>query len=430
MLTPGLKVGYILAKCTPHKKNVPHIGAPMPLTDAKVKNAKPRETQYLLFDGRRLFLLVLPAGGKYWRLKYRFGGKEKTLALGIYPATSLAEARIKRDAAQKQIKNGIDPSAFKKAAKSDAITNSFEAVAREWHSKFSPRLSPGHAAAKLHRLELDVFPTIGARPILEITAPDILRILRRKESRGALEMAHRLRGLCGEVFRYAVATGRADRDPTGDLRGALPPSQTKHFAAITDPKDVGPLLRAIDGYEGSSIVKWALQLAPLVFVRPGELRQAEWSEIDFDNATWTIPAERMKMRQPHLVPLSEQAIAILKESQALTGGGRFVFPGHRSNTRPMSNIATLAALRRMGYGKDVMCAHGFRAMARTLLEEVLQVRPDIIEHQLGHKVRGPLGAAYNRTTHLVERRKMMQLWADYLDGLKQEGEKVVPIRRA
>jgi integrase len=397
----------------------------MPLTVIKAKNAKPGDRPLKLSDGGGLYLLVHPAGGKYWRLKYRFQGKEKVLALGTFPEVSLAEARDGRDAARKHLKDGFDPGEAKKAvraAKAGDSANSFEAIAREWHARFSPTLSPGHANAKLRRLELDVFPTLGTRPIDDIKAPEILRVLRRIEDRGALEMAHRVRGLCGEVFRYAVVTGRADRDPSADLRGALPPAKEKHFAAITDPKAVGPLLRAIDAYEGSSIVKWALRLAPLVFVRPGELRQAEWKEIDLDVAEWTIPAERMKMKLPHLVPLSAQAIEILKEAQALTGSGKYVFPGHRSRTRPMSNNAVLAALRRMGIDKDTMTGHGFRAMARTMLEEELQIRPDIIEHQLAHAVRDPLGRAYNRTTHLPERRTMMQQWADYLDSLKERGD--------
>jgi integrase len=399
----------------------------MPLTILRVKKAKPETKPRKLFDGGGLHLLIHPAGGKYWRLKYRFNGKHKVLALGIFPEVSLAEARDGRDAARKLLRSGIDPGEAKKAARITRVgnpANSFEAIAREWHAKFSPNLSPGHATAKLRRLELDVFPTIGARPIDDIKAPEILRVLRRIEERGALEMAHRLRGLCGEVFRYAVVTGRADRDPCADLRGALPPAKTKHFAAITDPKEVGALLRAIDGYSGSSVVKWALQLAPLVFVRPGELRQAEWPEIDFDAAEWTIPSDRMKTREPHLVPLSMQAVAILKEAQTLTGSGKYVFPSHRSRTRPMSNNAVLAALRRMGFDKDTMTGHGFRATARTMLEEKLQIRPDIIEHQLAHAVRDPLGRAYNRTTHLPERRTMMQQWADFLDSLKQAGQAV------
>jgi integrase len=261
-----------------------------------------------------------------------------------------------------------------------------------------------------------------------IKAPEVLAMLRRIESRGALEVAHRVKAICGQVFRYAVATGRAERDPTADLKGSLKPYKERHLAAITDPKEVGPLLMAIDGYAGSFVVKCALQLAPLLFVRPGELRQAEWSEVDLDTGEWTIPAGKMKMGLPHLVPLSVQAIAILKELYALTGRGKFLFPSHRSSARPMSNNAVNAALRRMGFDKETMTGHGFRAMARTILDEVLAQRPDIVEHQLAHAVKDPLGRAYNRTSHLPERRRMMQLWADYLDGLKQ-GAKVIPINR-
>lgn len=404
----------------------------MPLTDTKVKNTKPGANLRKLADGGGMYLMVTPSGGKCWRMKYHIAGREKLLALGTYPEVSLAEAREKREVARKQLAKGIDPGEAKKAAKaakSEGSANSFEIVAREWHGKFSTRLSPAHAAAKMRRLEVDVFPTLGGHSIGDIKAPDILRVLRRIESRGALEMAHRVKGICGEVFRYAIVTGRADRDPTADLKGALPPADTRHFPAITDPKEVGPLLRAIDGYEGSSVVKWALQLAPLLFVRPGELRNAQWSEIDFEAAEWTIPAERMKMRQSHIVPLSSQAIAILKEAHALTGRGMFVFPGHRSPKRPMSNNGVLAALRRMGYEKETMTGHGFRAMARTILDEVLQVRPDLIEHQLAHAVRDPNGRAYNRTAHLPERKKMMERWAEYLDGLK-EGAQVIPFRTA
>jgi len=268
------------------------------------------------------------------------------------------------------------------------------------------------------RLQLDVFPVMGARPIAEIKAPELLAMLRRIESRGALETAHRVRTICGQIFRYAVATGRAERDPAADLKGALPPYKKNHLAAITDPKDVAPLLRAIDSYKGSFVVKCALQLAPLVFVRPGELRQAEWTEIDLDAAEWNIPAERMKMKVAHLVPLSSQAEEIFRELKLLTGNSRYVFPSGRSFARPMSNNAINAALRRMGFGTEEMTGHGFRAMARTILDEVLQVRPDFIEHQMAHAVRDPNGRAYNRTAHLAERRKMMQTWADYLNELK------------
>jgi integrase len=280
----------------------------------------------------------------------------------------------------------------------------------------------------MRSLERNVFPYIGNHPIAAIKAPELLAVLRRVESRGALETAHRVRTICGQIFRYAVATGRAERDTAADLRGALPSPKEKHLAAITDPAKVGGLLRAIDGYQGGFVVQCALRLAPLIFVRPGELRHAEWSEIDFDNAVWNIPAAKMKMKEPHLVPLSRQAIGILKELLKLTGKSKYVFPSARSFSRPMSNNAILAALRRMGFEKDEMSGHGFRAMARTILDEVLQVRPDYIEHQLAHAVRDPNGRAYNRTAHLPERRKMMQLWADYLDGLK-EGAKVIPLQR-
>uniref|UniRef100_C6E3Q0 Integrase family protein n=1 Tax=Geobacter sp. (strain M21) TaxID=443144 RepID=C6E3Q0_GEOSM len=404
----------------------------MPLTDVKVRTAKPGEKQVKLSDGDGMYLLVTPNGGKCWRLKYRFGGKEKVLALGTYPEISLVDARQRRHEARKLLANGVDPNEIKKAQKAATITeteNSFEVVAREWHQKFSPSWSGVHSDTTLRRLQADVFPAIGARPISEIKAPDALAMLRRIESRGALETAHRIRTICGQVFRYAVATGRAERDCTADLKGALPPCKKSHLAAITDPKAVAPLLRAIDGYQGTIPVKSALQLAAMFFVRPGELRQAEWSEIDFENALWNIPASRMKMKEPHIVPLASHAIAILKELQALTGRSRFLFPSGRSFTRPMSNNAINAALRRMGFDKDEMTGHGFRAMARTILDEVLQFRPDFIEHQLAHAVKDPNGRAYNRTAHLAERRKMMQTWAEYLDDLKK-GPKVLLFKRA
>lgn len=403
----------------------------VPLTDLQVNKAKPQEKPVTLFDGGGLFLLVTPTGGKLWRFKYRFQGKEKLISFGAYPIVTLSDARQRREDAKRLLANGVDPGEVKKAQKAATVAeaeNCFEVVAREWHGKFSNSWSPTHAETTLRRLQADVFPLLGARPIGEIKAPELLAMLRRIESRGALETAHRVRTVCGQVFRYAVATGRAERDPAADLKGALPPYKKSHLAAITDPKAVAPLLRAIDGYQGSFVVKCALQLAPLVFVRPGELRQAEWSEIDFDAAEWNIPAERMKMEIAHLVPLSTQAVAILRELHALTGRGRYVFPCHRSFARPMSNNAVNAALRRMGFDKDTMTGHGFRAMARTILDEVLEIRPDIIEHQLAHAVKDPNGRAYNRTAHIPERRRMMQLWADYLDELKS-GAKVIPMRR-
>lgn len=399
------------------------------LTATEVDKTKPGDKPKYLFDGKGLFLLITPQGGKWWRFKYSLDGKTKTISFGTYPEISLADARKRREDARKLIANGVDPGEVRKAqkaAKTETV-DTFEVIAREWHRKFSGTWSACHAETTIGRLQLDVFPVMGARPIAEIRAPELLAMLRRIESRGALETAHRVRTICGQVFRYAVATGRAERDPAADLKGALPPYKKSHLAAITDPKDVAPLLRAMDGYKGSFVVKSALQLAPLVFVRPGELRQAEWAEIDLDAAEWNIPAERMKMKQPHLVPLSKQAIEILLELKALTGNSRYLFPSGRSFSRPMSNNAINAALRRMGFDKDEMTGHGFRAMARTILDEVLQVRPDYIEHQLAHAVRDPNGRAYNRTAHLAERKKMMQAWADYLDRLKS-GAKVVQLR--
>ncbi len=407
----------------------------MALTDIQVRTAKPQAKDYKLTDGEGLFLLVAISGGKRWRLKYRFGGKEKLLALGTYPDVSLLEARNKRHEARNQLAHGIDPGGERKALKQtehekqEIIENSFEIVAREWHTKFSGQWTEGHAVTIMSRLERDVFPWLGTKPVSEVRPVDLLAVLRRIEGRGALETAHRVRTICGQVLRYAVATGRAERDAAADLRGALPPTQERHHAAITDPKEVAELLRAIDGFKGTFHVKCALKLSPMLFVRPGELRQMEWAEIDFEEERWNIPAEKMKMKIPHIVPLCKQAITILKELQPLTGFGKYVFPCHRSPLRPMTNNAINAALRRMGYTSEDQTGHGFRAMARTILDEVLQVRPDFIEHQLAHAVKDPNGRAYNRTAHLVERKKMMQLWADYLDGLKK-GAKVIPFTRA
>ena len=403
----------------------------MALFDTKIKGVKPSGKQIKLFDAGGLFLLVTPKGGKLWRFKYRFDRKEKLLALGAYPEITLAEARERRDKARKQLANDIDPGAVRKAMKEAETeeTETFEVIAREWHTKFKTTTwTEGHALTIMSRLERDLFPWIGTRPINQIKAQELLILLRRVEARGALESAHRIRTIAGQVFRYAVATGRAERDPSGDLKGALPQPGEKHHAAITEPKEVAPLLRAIDGYQGHFVVKCALRLAPLFFVRPGELRNAEWAEIDLDEAVWNIPAHKMKMKQSHIVPLCKQAAQILTELKELTGASRYVFPSGRSFARPMSNNAILAALRRMGYDKDTMTGHGFRAMARTILDEVLQVRPDFIEHQLAHAVRDPNGRAYNRTAHLAERRKMMEQWADYLDKLKA-GDVGVPFKR-
>ena len=393
----------------------------MPLSDIAIRNAKPELKARRLYDTGGLYLEISPAGGRWWRLKYRFGGKEKRLSLGTYPDTGLKDARDKRDAARRLLASAVDPGEHRKAEKAagaDRAANSFEVVAREWHAKQATVWSKVHSRNVLRRLVCDIFPWLGARPVADINAPELLETVRRLESRGAVESAHRALQNCGQVFRYAIATGRALRDPSNDLRGALAPVKETHHAAITNPAEVGGLLRAIDAYSGTVVTKCALRLAPLVFVRPGELRKSEWSEINLDAAVWVIPAERMKTREPHMVPLSRQAVEILRELKPLTGRGRFVFPCARSPRRPMSDNAILAALRRMGFAKDEMIGHGFRAMARTILDEVLQVRPDFIEHQLAHAVRDPNGRAYNRTAHLSERSNMMQRWADYLDQLK------------
>ena len=396
----------------------------MPLTNIAIQKANVTEKAYKLSDERGLYLLINQSG-KYWRIDYRFEGRRKTLALGVYPDTTLAKAREKRDEARKLLADAIDPSEHRKAVKAskqEKAANSFEVVAREWCSKNAKKWTENHGVRIIRRLENDVFPWIGAKPIADIKAAEILTVLQRIEKRGAIETAHRALQNCGQVFRYAVATGRAERDPSPDLKGALTPVQQTHHAAIIEPKAIGGLLRAIDSYSGFHTTKLALQLAPLVFVRPGELRNAEWKEVDLDKGEWNIPAERMKMREPHLVPLAKQAVAILRGAYVLNGGGRYVFPSARTISRPMSNNAILAALRRMGYGKDEMSGHGFRAMARTVLDETLGIRPDYIEHQLAHAVRDPNGRAYNRTAHLIERRKMMQQWADYLDRLKAGAE--------
>jgi integrase len=400
----------------------------MALTNTAVLNAKPESKQRKLADEKGLFLLIHPNGSKYWRLKYRFGGKEKMLALGIYPEVSLAEARQRRDDARKLLANDVDPGEVKKASKAagaEKALNSFEVIAREWFKKNESTWVPSHADKIIRRLERDIFPWVGSKPIADLTAPELLAVVRRIESRGALDTAHRALQNCGQILRYAVATGRALRDVSGDLRGALPPAKETHLAAVTEPEKVAPMLRAFDSYSGSFVTKCALRLAPLVFVRPGELRNAEWADIDLEKGEWRYLVT--KTQTPHLVPLSRQAVEILRELHALTGSGRYVFPGARTNGRPMSDNAILAAMRRMNIGKDEMTGHGFRAMARTILDEVLGVRPDFIEHQLAHAVRDPNGRAYNRTAHLDERRKMMQLWADYLDKLKA-GAEVIPLR--
>jgi integrase len=403
----------------------------MALTATTIRNAKPTDKPYKLSDGKGMYLVIGPSGSKLWRLKYRLLGKEKLLALGAYPEVSLKEARDKRDEARKQIATGHDPAETRRIQKSAAIgraANSFEIVTREWLTKNSAKWVPNHTSKITTRFEKDVFPWIGQRPIAEVTAPELLAVLRRIEARGVIETAHRIYQNCGQIFRYAIATGRAERDVAADLRGALPPVVSKHHASITDPRAVGALLRALQDYKGSFVAKCALRLAPLVFLRPGELRHAEWSEFDLVAAEWRIPASKMKMRSAHIVPLSTQAIKVLGELKPLTGNGSYVFPSVRTSDRPMSENTVNAALRRMGYTSEEMTGHGFRSMASTLLNEHGWNR-DAIERQLAHAERNNVRAAYNFAEFLVERREMMQWWANHLDSLAAGG-KVIPLHRS
>lgn len=411
----------------------------MPLTDIRVKTAKAAGKPYKLGDERGLYLLVKAVDGaaaKYWRFDYRFAGVRKTAAFGVYPDVPLRDARERRDEARRLLAAGVDPAHAKQARKQAAkaaAANSFEVVAREWFWKNKAGWSEGHAKRVLRLLEKDLFPWLADTSIGAMAAPEVLAALRRIEQRGAVETAHRAKQAAGQVFRYAVATGRAQRDPTGDLRGALASPVETHHASVTEPRAIGGLMRAIDGYEGHAVTKYSLRLAPLVFVRPGELRRAEWSEFDtqklFDygqsDHEWRIPAQRMKMRQPHIVPLSTQALAILRELHALTGNGKYLFPSVRSKTRPISENTLNAALRRLGYSKDEATTHGFRSTASTLLNERGWNR-DAIERQLAHVERNNVRGAYNFAEYLPERRKMMRAWADYLDELKA-GAPVVAI---
>ncbi|MDR3639994.1 MAG: tyrosine-type recombinase/integrase [Humidesulfovibrio sp.] len=402
----------------------------MPLTDPAIRNASPREKQFTMFDAEGLFLLVLPNGSKLWRWKFRVDGREKRISLGTYPKVSLKEAREARDRYQIDLRAGVDPAAARKVEKADeqAQGETFQIIADEWFREYRHTWTDHTAETIISRLRMDVFPYLGDKPIKEISPPELLAVIRRVAARGAVETARRDLQKCGQIFRYAVATGRAERDVTADLRGAIAPPAKRHFASIHEPREVGELLRAIDAYRGSPVTRCALKLAPLTFVRPGELRHAEWTEIDMEAAEWRIPAERMKMREKHTVPLSRQALAVLEEIHPLTGAGRYVFPGGRSAARPMSENAVLAALRRMGYAQGEMTGHGFRSMASTILHE--QGWPsDVVERQLAHGERNKVKASYNFAQHLPERRKMMQAWADYLDALR-EGGKVVPIFKA
>lgn len=395
----------------------------MPLTDTAIRTAKSQEKPYKLADEKGLFLLVNPNGGKWWRLKFRISGKEKLLSLGTYPDTSLKEARIKRDEARKMMASGIDPAEHRKAVKAttnELAANSFEVICREWLEHKRSNIEEAQYLKAKARLEKDVFPWMGSRPITDITAPVVLAVLRRIDARGARYTAHKAKSEISQCLRYAIATGRAERDPCPDLRGAIPAPKTENRPAITDPKKAGELLRAIDGFKGTFVVRSALLLAPMLFVRPGELRKAQWDDFDFDKGEWRYFINKTKSH--HLVPLASQVVTMLRELHALTGHGTYVFPG-RDPKRPMSDAAVNAALRRMGYDtKTEITGHGFRAMARTILAEELHQKPEVIEHQLAHSVPDTLGTAYNRTKFLKERKAMMQLWADYLEKLKAGAE--------
>ncbi|MDD2770142.1 MAG: integrase arm-type DNA-binding domain-containing protein [Methylococcus sp.] len=407
----------------------------MALTDTAVRLAKPGDKPIRKTDEKGLVLHIMPNGGKWWRFRYRYEGKPKMLSLGTYPEVTLKDAREKRDEARKLLGQSIDPSDHKKAAKrTESGEDSFEHIAREWHARHMANKSENHARKVMDRLEKDVFPWIGGKAARDIAAPELLAMLRRIESRGAIELCHVTKQICGQVFRYAIATGRAERDPAADLKGALQVVKSEHFAAITEPKAIGQLLRDIEGYTGHFATQCALKLSPLVMLRPGEVRQAEWAEIDIDAAEWRIPATKMKMRDEHIIPLSKQAIEVLEAIRPLTGRGRYVFPSARTapgvrDERPMSENTVVAALRRLGYTGNDMTAHGFRSMASTRLNESHLFHADAIERQLAHGERNQVRAAYNRAEHLPERRKMMQWWADYLDGLRA-GAEVIPIRQA
>jgi len=405
-----------------------------PAANDQAQNFVKTDKPYKLSDGGGLYLEVDPSGGKYWQFKYRFP-KEKRISLGVYPEVSLEDARAAKDECRKQLAKGIDPGVARKAqkaARASKAANSLEVVAREWLKANIDPKAESHRKRVYARFENDIFPYLGSRPIADITAPELLDVIRKIENRGAGDTAHRTLGSCGQVFRYGVATGRCEKDITADLRGALKPVEEQHFAAVTTPAEIGGILRAVDSYRGTLVVRSAFRLAPLVFVRPGELRTAEWKDIDLDDEQWTMKISKRDDSKPRrndvdeylIVPLSRQAMEILRAVQALTGDDMYVFPGARDRNRPMSENAILTAMRRMGISKEEMCGHGFRATASTILRQNLHIREDLIEHELGHQVIDPNGRAYNRATFLPERRLMMQVWADYLDKLKSE--KAIP----
>lgn len=420
------------------------------LSDAAIRKAKPSEKPRKLSDGGGLYLELQPSGARWWRLKYRIDGKEKRLSLGVYPAIGLADARIRREAARALIAKSIDPSDARKtdktekqrqqhahtlAAAGQPVPGTFEYVAREWLALVhGPKVSVGYAKRSRIQLEADVFPWVGTKAVRDITAPMVLELPRKVQARGAQDTAHRVKQTCGLVFRYAIATGHADRDPVPDLREALAHPIKKHYAAMSDPIKLGELLRAIEGYSGHPATRVALKVAALVFQRPGNVLAMRWSDLDLDAGMWLIPSDDMKRTKqakasgaPHVVPLAAQAVLELRDLHPLTGAGVYCFPNMRTKGRPISNVTMNAAMRRMGFGPDEMTGHGFRSTARTIMAEHLpQIDPEWIEAQLAHGKAGPLGAAYDRAQYLAQRRIMMQTWADYLDGLR-DGAQVIPL---
>jgi len=413
-------------------------------SDAAIRAVRPGDTRKRLTDGGGLYLLLFVKGGSHgWRFDYSFEARRNTLSLGTYPSTTLAFARKQAEQWRRMVREGTDPSADRRTQKENAkerretkrridaglpALNSFEAIAREWYGKNKPNWAASHSLKIMSRLEKDIFPWIGTCPIAELNPTDLLTVLKRVEERGAIETTHRLQQISGQVFRYAVATGRAERDPSRDLRGALTPWKPEHYPTLTDPRQVGRLLRDIEAYEGNLITRSAMKLSPMLFVRPGELRQAEWAEVNLDAAEWRIPAAKMKGRVMHIVPLATQAVEVLRVLQPLTERSRWLFPGNRSNGEPMSENTINAALRRMGYDRTMLTAHGFRGMASTMLHE-RGWSSDVIERQLSHAERNAVKAAYNHAEHLPARRDMMQAWANYLDSLK-EGATVAPLKVA
>jgi len=392
----------------------------MPLKETALRALKLPEKPQKLFDGNGLFLLVTPKGAKSWRLKYYFQGKEKLLSLGSYPLVSLKEARERAMSARKTLEGGTDPSALRKQEK-EKVQNVFELVALEWHERQTAKWSATYAEATLNRMKRNLFPFIGSKAVNEVTAPEILALLRKVEARGTIGTAHALKDICSSVMRYAIATGRAERDPAADLRGALSPYVKKHRPALTTPESVGNLMHSIYHYQGSLVVRSALQLMALTFCRSTEIREAEWGEFDFDDNLWRIPADRMKMKRDHLVPLSRQAIGVLEKLRPYSGKGQYVFPSYRSEAIPFGKTALQRAIRVMGFEREEMCPHGFRAMASTLLNE-LGYNADWIERQLAHVPHSRVRGIYNRAEYLPERRRMLQEWADYLDALREKAQ--------